>query len=316
MGAKSAEKAADTQADAAREATAAQKEMYQQGRSDIAPWRISGVNALMAMSDMMGLKRPALSQINGPGTVGGNSGGMSVQPAMQGQNRAYPSGEDQGSLDYDIRARYGGDYSGNRMPGLPELNQYLNPAGPPSPTGYMNVLNQTNNAKPPEGQYDKSINMPHYNWKTSPGYDWRLNEGRRAIDTSAAARGSVFSGATLKALDRYGQGVASDEYGNVYNRLGVIAGFGPGAANNSANMAMQTGQQIGQNALAAGNARASGYINQANAYSGMSKGIVNALLSYYGQGGGGGWGSGAGAGGIAATDAIAANDSWFSSLWK
>ena len=276
MGAKSAEKAADTQADAAREATAAQKEMYQQGRSDIAPWRISGVNALMAMSDMMGLKRPALSQINGPGTVGGGVNNANVQPLMQGQNRAYPGGEDAGNLDSQIRGLYGGQYTGTGMPGV---NQYVDPTAPVSQIGNVNALNQT---KPVEGQYDKSINMPHYNWHTSPGYDWRLNEGRRAIDTSAAARGSVFSGATLKALDRYGQGVASDEYGNVFNRLGKIAGFGTDTIGSSSSMAMQTGQQIGQNALAAGNARASGYINQANAYSGMSKGIVNALLAYYG----------------------------------
>src|SRR5262245_17393683 len=51
----------------------------------------------------------------------------------------------------------------------------------------------------------------------SPGYDFRMSEGTKAIDRSAAARGSLNSGATLKALDRYGQGVASDEYSNYLN---------------------------------------------------------------------------------------------------
>ncbi len=51
-----------------------------------------------------------------------------------------------------------------------------------------------------------------------PGYQFRLKEGQRTVENAAAARGSVLSGGTLKALDRYNQDYASGEFGNVYNR--------------------------------------------------------------------------------------------------
>lgn len=51
-----------------------------------------------------------------------------------------------------------------------------------------------------------------------PGYAFRLQQGQQAIERGAAASGGAFSGGTLKALTRYGQDYASNEYGNVYNR--------------------------------------------------------------------------------------------------
>ena len=56
-------------------------------------------------------------------------------------------------------------------------------------------------------------------FETEPGYEFRLAEGQKALERSAAARGQVFSGGTLKALTRYGQGVASQEFGRAYNRF-------------------------------------------------------------------------------------------------
>lgn len=51
-----------------------------------------------------------------------------------------------------------------------------------------------------------------------PGYQFRLAQGRRAIEQGAAARGNLLGGGTLKGLTRYGQELASQEYGNAYNR--------------------------------------------------------------------------------------------------
>ena len=55
-----------------------------------------------------------------------------------------------------------------------------------------------------------------------PGYKFRLSEGMKALDRQAAARGGLISGNALKATQRYGQDLASQEFGNAYNRL---AGF-------------------------------------------------------------------------------------------
>ena len=57
-----------------------------------------------------------------------------------------------------------------------------------------------------------------------PGYQFRLDQGNKALQASAAARGTLLSGGTLKALDQYNQDYASGEYGNVYNR--ALQNFG------------------------------------------------------------------------------------------
>lgn len=51
-----------------------------------------------------------------------------------------------------------------------------------------------------------------------PGYAFRLSEGQKALERSAAARGMQLSGANLKGLTKYGQEMGSQEYANAYNR--------------------------------------------------------------------------------------------------
>lgn len=51
-----------------------------------------------------------------------------------------------------------------------------------------------------------------------PGYQFRLQEGQKALERSAAARGGLLSGGFAKGLERYAQDVGSQEYGNVYQR--------------------------------------------------------------------------------------------------
>lgn len=104
----------------------------------------------------------------------------------------------------------------------------------------------------------------------SPGYQFRMDEGIRGLDRSAASRGMLRSGGQMRALTRYGQGVASDEFGNYYNRLSNIAGLGQTATNNQATL----GQNFGVNASNAlanmGNARASGYLSQGQMYGNLA----------------------------------------------
>lgn len=51
-----------------------------------------------------------------------------------------------------------------------------------------------------------------------PSYQWRLNQGSGALENSAAAKGVLNTGGTLKDLIDYGQNFASNEYSNVFNR--------------------------------------------------------------------------------------------------
>jgi hypothetical protein len=51
-----------------------------------------------------------------------------------------------------------------------------------------------------------------------PGYQFRLQSGTDALQNSAAAKGVLRTGGTLKDLLEYGQNFASNEYGGAYNR--------------------------------------------------------------------------------------------------
>ena len=84
----------------------------------------------------------------------------------------------------------------------------------------------------------------------------------------AGARGMLKSGATIKAQTQFGQGIAAQEYGNFLNRLAGISGQGQQATGGTAAAGGQFGQMAGQNALAAGQARASGYAGVNNALQG------------------------------------------------
>lgn len=114
-----------------------------------------------------------------------------------------------------------------------------------------------------------------------PGYAFRLKEGEKALERMQSARGGgqgIFSGAAIKAGQRYGQEMASQEYQNAFNRaqallgtrlgvLGSMYGAGQTAAQQVAGQAGQMGVNVGNLMTQGGQARASGYLGQANALS-------------------------------------------------
>lgn len=121
-------------------------------------------------------------------------------------------------------------------------------------------------------------------YQQSPGYQFQLNQGLDAAKSAAAAHGGMGSGATLQALDSYGQGMANQDYQTYLNRLQGVSASGQAAAGGQAAAA----QQYGQNGLAAmgsaGDARASGIMGGYNA---LASGINNAISGYgYMQGSG------------------------------
>ena len=77
-------------------------------------------------------------------------------------------------------------------------------------------------------QIDPGYTEPTFNFKQDPGYQFRLGEGLKGVENSAAARGSQLSGGTLKALQRYGQNFASNEYNNAYGRFVGDRNYGRG----------------------------------------------------------------------------------------
>jgi hypothetical protein len=145
-------------------------------------------------------------------------------------------------------------------------------------------------------------------FQQDPGYAFRQAEGMKALERSAAARGNLLSGSTLKGVQRFGQDLASQEYQNAFNRfqteraarlnpLQSLMGSGQSAANVMTGAAGQMGQNEASNIYNAGQARASGYIGQANALNqalGQVGGIAgqipmqNAMMGFYNRGAAGG----------------------------
>jgi hypothetical protein len=116
-------------------------------------------------------------------------------------------------------------------------------------------------------------------FQADPGYAFRLSEGQKALERSAAARGGLMGGATGKALARFGQEMGSQEYQNAFNRyqaerqarlnpLQSLAGVGQTAAQNLAGQAGQFGSNLAETIGAGAQARASGYMGAANAITG------------------------------------------------
>jgi hypothetical protein len=69
--------------------------------------------------------------------------------------------------------------------------------------------------------YDPASAMRNFgtsDFQADPGYAFRLSEGMKALDRTAASRGGLLSGATLKGAQRYGSDLASQEYQNAFNR--------------------------------------------------------------------------------------------------
>jgi len=65
---------------------------------------------------------------------------------------------------------------------------------------------------------DFSFSNEDYDFFSDPSYSFRQQEGINALDRSAASRGRVLSGAQDRAVTRYGSNLASQEFGNVFNR--------------------------------------------------------------------------------------------------
>lgn len=130
-----------------------------------------------------------------------------------------------------------------------------------------------------------------------PGYKFRRQEGEKGITRAASASGGLVSGRTLKALSRYNQDYASNEYNNFLNRyyaslrpLETLSGVGQRATSETAMSGQRMASSVGATQMqgaqtaadayyGAGQARASGYINAANAWTGAVNTGLNAYLA-------------------------------------
>lgn len=130
-------------------------------------------------------------------------------------------------------------------------------------------------------------------FKESPGYQFRVGEGVKALERGAAAKGKQLSGEQQKALLEFGQQAGSAEYQNFldryYTSLVPVAGMvelGQSAAAQTASMGVSSGANIAQTYQQLGQARAQQLQPWAQFAGTMGQNLLDYGSIYGGQSGG------------------------------
>lgn len=346
-----ASNAAETQAEAARDASgtslqatretnALQAAMYQQNLVNQSPWLRSGNVALAALTGGLGLGSTYQNQAaqggNGRVTIprtpdratalGVPSNSVPVSPTMSvvpdGRGGYRPTNgrpmimasevPDSGRMTAQMsnpRAGISEDSRWQTMVGNVVNNQpapTTTPTGtgliPDSALGVQNYGASAQEMAAAANQYAGADGSGIFtdtftpsDLYTDPSYQFRLNEGRRALEASAAARGMTGSGQNLKDITNYGQSAASQEYGaaydrfmnnqsTLYNRLAGLAGVGQTTAGTLGAAAQNTAANIGSNTMAGIGASNAALIGGANASAAGQVGSANAWGNAIGSG--------------------------------
>lgn len=162
----------------------------------------------------------------------------------------------------DLIAGIGGLFGGNssdkavNKAALTGYNYLTSGQGSDANIGYMNFGNNANNAQ--AGLLGLGFKTPEQekafdNYKNSTGYNFMLDSGQKAITGSAAARGILNSGATGKALTKYGTDLASTYFQNYFNNITQVAKQGQDALQMTAQAGTQGGGAAA-GAMTSGNA--------------------------------------------------------------
>ncbi len=230
-----AKSAANASAAASDRASQVQQDIYYQNAAALRPYQQVGLPASNAINALLGL--------------GGTTQQQGLPTAQPNQLAAYaepqaPRGGIYGMTDFVAKKLTNagitdvpGAWSGASNPG----------------TGYV----QTTPPQTSQQAYEDAF----ANYRNSTGYKFRLGEGMNAINSGYAGRGVLQSGAAMKAINDYGQNMASAEFGNYLNALGnqqalgfsatsAQAGVGQNYANNIGSIAMQNGANQANAALA------------------------------------------------------------------
>ena len=129
-------------------------------------------------------------------------------------------------------------------------------------------------------------------FQADPGYQFRMSEGIKALERSAAARGLLQSGGTLKGITQYGQNLASEEYQNAFSRYlterearmnpySYLTGIGQAAAAGQAANVGSTGAALADIASQRGNVQAAQAMGAAGAIGNAFNSAGTAAGSYY-----------------------------------
>lgn len=270
LGGDASKSAANTQAQAANNATALQRDIFQTQQAETQPYRDLGNAALPTLASYLGLD----TQKSGPDWA------------------AYLKANPDVAADPNFANNPAAHYS-----------QYGRKEGRALPQ----FSNTSQASKDPNfGMLTKPFTLADV--PNDPGYQFATQQANTALENSALARGGALSGNFATALQQQNQNMgfqkenqAFNQYwqqrGNIANLLGQATGLGQSGVGQSIGAGNNAAAGISSTIQGAGNAQAAGTIGQANAISGALGGIgslatqyplLSAYSKYLNQGTGGG----------------------------
>lgn len=253
-----AKSAAKTSAAAADRASEVQQQIYNQNAQILNPYVQAGLPATAQINALLGLTPSMPAQ-------GYQTQGYQGQPTPQA-NALMPA-NDTGYQPYP-GYQYGGrggmveDWSFLAPNAMGDMSSNGGGWGIAGGQFIPQVMQgQTVNTMPTQQSAESAFDK----FRNYTGYDFRLKQGFNALNSGWAGNGMLKSGAAGKAAINYGQGMASQEFGNYMNMLGnqqalglsaasATAGVGQGFANSMGNIAMQNGANQANAALSSANA--------------------------------------------------------------
>jgi len=200
----------------------------------------------MSWSNFLGKALPAAATVFGSPLAGAVVGGALGMLNARNEARAYERAGQQAG-----QTAMGGF---NYLQGSPIGQQYL-PAGGAAINQQAALLGI--------GGDPEAAAQAFQNYQNSTGFQGQMQAGQQAVTGSAAARGMLGSGSTLKALQSHGQQLGAQSFNNYLGQLTGVAGMGMQAGGMMGNAAMQgygqaAGMQYGS-AMGAAGARAGGW---------------------------------------------------------
>ena len=230
------------------QATALQREIYDQTREDIQPWYTAGANSMGKLADFMGIeggsnksREDIYSQLMPEYTSQQTT--IADQNLYTGMDGSLHKSEDDARGSYDFNPF---EMTGTKAPN--EISKYTTNAT--KDVVDYDALNaaveeQLGSQGTPEGYGSLLERFDMSKFEADPGYQFRQDEAQKAMERSMAAQGNTMGGAgygsinpqVARSLEQQSQGLASQEYGsaydrynidqtNTYNRLAGIAGMG------------------------------------------------------------------------------------------
>jgi hypothetical protein len=196
----------------------------------------------------------------GIAAVGVVSGAVSAHNAASAQENAVNSANALSQSQYDQTRADNAPYRTEGYAALSRMSDLLGLSGNSGADGYGSLT------KPFTGD---SVT-------TDPGYQFGLKTGLTSAQNSAAAKGGLYSGATLKALTQYGNDYATTKFDDafnrdqttknaVYNKLAGVSGTGQNATTQVDNAGATASANQGGNLIGAGNARGAAGVATGNA---------------------------------------------------